>query len=120
MNILIVDDSLYMRSLIKIALRDQPYNIVGEAGHGSLAIKLIEKHNPDLILLDNILQDMLGIEILEIIREKGNTSKVIMISQMTLGEIGNKAKALGVDGFIPKPFETRDVLIELEKLKEIA
>ena len=43
-----------------------------------------------------------------------------MISQMTLGEIGNKAKALVVDDYIPKPFETRDVLIEVENIKEIA
>lgn len=115
-TLLIIDDSYYMRSLIKIALKGQPYQVVGEAGHGSIAIQLIEDTKPDLIILDNILHDMLGIEILEIIRERGIESKVIMVSQMTLGELGNRIKTLGVDGYIPKPFETSDLLNELSKL----
>lgn len=115
-SVLIIEDSLYMRTLIKIALRDQPYDIIGEAGEGHLAIDLIFKLNPDVIILDNILPDMLGIEILELIRASELNVKIIMVSQMSLGELGERAKNLGVDAFVPKPFETEDLLRELVKL----
>ncbi|GAB4247620.1 MAG: response regulator [Ekhidna sp.] len=116
LRVLVVDDSLYMRSLIKIALMKQPYEIVGEAGDGSIAVQMIKKLEPDVVILDNILPDMLGVEILEIVRNEGISTKVVMVSQMTLGELGERARSLGLDGYITKPFESEDIIKELSKI----
>jgi two-component system chemotaxis response regulator CheY len=63
-KILIVDDSIYMRSLIRSALEEAGYEIIGEAKDGETAIDLAMETSPDLITLDNILPDMMGFEVL--------------------------------------------------------
>ena len=78
-KVLIVDDSIYMRSLIKTALEEKGYEIVGEAANGETAIDLAMELQPDLITLDNILPDMMGFEILKVLKEEGLESKVVMV-----------------------------------------
>ena len=60
-TVLIVDDSLYMRTLIKNALIDAGFTVIGEAGNGESAIDLALELEPDLITLDNILPDMIAV-----------------------------------------------------------
>lgn len=62
---MIVDDSLYMRSLIKDALSQADFEIVGQAGDGETAIDQAIELEPDLITLDNILPDMLGLDVIK-------------------------------------------------------
>ena len=69
-KVLIVDDSIYMRSLIKSAMEGAGFEVVGEAQNGESAIDLAVQLQPDLITLDNILPDMMGFEIL--IKSKKN------------------------------------------------
>jgi two-component system chemotaxis response regulator CheY len=75
-NVLIVDDSLYMRTIIKDALQLNGYHIVGQAANGEQAIDMAFELKPDIITLDNILPDMIGIDVLKIYREEGLRSKV--------------------------------------------
>ncbi|PIB34940.1 histidine kinase [Reichenbachiella sp. 5M10] len=104
-TVLIVDDSAYMRALIKIALTEAGYEVVGEAENGEKALSLARSLNPDMMTLDNILPDMFGIEILQqLIREKTNI-RVIMISAVGQDRIVNKVKKMGAYGYIVKPFE---------------
>ena len=110
-KILIVDDSIYMRSLIKTALTDEGHEIVGEAADGESAINMALESNPDLITLDNILPDMMGLEILKVLKEEGVTSKIIMISAVGQKTVVNKGKELGADEYMVKPF-TSETLIE--------
>jgi len=111
-KVLIVDDSVYMRTLIKTALTDKGYEIVGEAADGETAINLALELNPDLITLDNILPDMMGLEILKVLKEEGVTSKVIMVSAVGQQTVVNKGKELGASEYIVKPF-TAEALIEV-------
>ena len=67
-NILIVDDSLYMRTLIREALEASGFVIVGEASSGAEAIDLAFELEPDLITVDNILPDMVGLEVVKILK----------------------------------------------------
>ena len=65
-KVLIVDDSLYMRTLINSALTATGrYEVIGQAGTGSQGIELALEHEPDLITMDNILPDMIGIDIVK-------------------------------------------------------
>ena len=77
-KVLIVDDSLYMRTLIKDALSSSGYEIVGMAANGEAAIDMAFELQPDIITLDNILPDMLGIYILKTLKEEGLASKLVM------------------------------------------
>lgn len=115
-KVLIVDDSMYMRSLIKSALSDAGYEIVGEAGDGSSAIEMAIELEPDLITLDNILPDMMGLEILKVLKEEGVSSKVVMISAVGQQTVVNKGIQLGALEYIVKPFTAEDLVEVVNKL----
>lgn len=104
-TVLIVDDSAYMRALIKIALTDAGYDVIGEAENGEKALSMARSLQPDLMTLDNILPDMFGIEILQKLNSENTAIKIIMISAVGQDRIINKVKKMGALGYIVKPFE---------------
>jgi len=110
-RVLIVDDSLYMRTMIKDALSEEGYEIVGEAGDGETALQLAQKLNPEVITLDNVLPDMMGLDILKTLNEMSIPSKVVMVSAVGQRTMVEKGKDLGAADYIVKPF-TEEVLVE--------
>jgi two-component system chemotaxis response regulator CheY len=110
-SVLIVDDSLYMRTLIKDALESGGYSVVGQAANGEEAIDLAFELQPDLITLDNILPDMIGTDILKVYKDEGLKSKVVMISAVGQESVVNEGLRLGARAYIVKPF-TNDQLVE--------
>ncbi|GAB4397386.1 MAG: response regulator [Microscillaceae bacterium] len=115
-RVLIVDDSLYMRTLIREALEQNGYEVVGQAANGESAIDLALELNPDLITLDNILPDMLGIDILKTLREEGITAKILMISAVGQQSVVENAIQNGADDYLIKPFTTEQLLEATEKV----
>lgn len=115
-KVLIVDDSIYMRSLIKTALEENGFEIVGEAANGETAIDLAMELQPDLITLDNILPDMMGFEILKVLKQEGLESKVVMISAVGQQTVVNKGKELGAEDYIVKPFTSEDLLAVVDRV----
>ncbi len=110
-SILIVDDSLYMRTVIKDALEEAGYDIVGQAANGEAAIDLAMDLQPDLITLDNILPDMIGTDILAVYKDEELPSKVIMISAVGQQSVIEQGMELGATDYIVKPF-TPEQLVE--------
>ncbi|MEO9805480.1 MAG: response regulator [Reichenbachiella sp.] len=115
-TVFVIDDSGYMRSLIKNTLEKAGYQIVGEAGSGELAIDLCIGLRPDLITLDNILPDMHGLDILKAIRGEGVDSKVIMVSALGQASIVEEAIQLGALDYVVKPFESEDLIRAVSKM----
>lgn len=111
-NVLIVDDSMYMRTLISDALSAAGYNVVGQAANGEQAIDLAMELEPDLITLDNILPDMIGTDILRVLKQEEKiASAVIMISAVGQDSVIQEGMSLGASDYIVKPF-TADSLVE--------
>ena len=111
-SVLIVDDSLYMRTIIKDALEGGGFSIVGQAANGEEAIDLAFELQPDLITLDNILPDMIGTDILKVYQDEGLKSKIVMISAVGQETVVNEGLRLGAKAYIVKPF-TSDQLVEV-------
>jgi two-component system chemotaxis response regulator CheY len=114
-KVLIVDDSLYMRTVIKDTLEQAGYRIVGQAANGEEAIDLAFDLRPDIITLDNILPDMIGTDILKVYSEKGLSSNVIMISSVGQESVIQEGLSLGAKAYIIKPF-TSDQLLSAVKV----
>lgn len=110
-SVLIVDDSLYMRTLIKDALEAGGFLVVGQAANGEEAIDLAFELQPDFITLDNILPDMIGTDILKVYQQEGLKSKVVMISAVGQDSVVNEGLRLGAKAYIVKPF-TNEQLVE--------
>jgi two-component system, chemotaxis family, chemotaxis protein CheY len=109
-NVLIVDDSLYMRTLIKDALEKGGYTVIGQAANGEEAIDMAFELQPDIITLDNILPDMIGTDILKVYKEEGLQSKVFMISAVGQESVINEGLALGAKAYVVKPFTSEQLI----------
>ena len=115
-NVLVVDDSLYMRTVIKDALENGGYNVIGQAANGEEAIDMASELNPDIITLDNILPDMIGTDILKVYSRIGLMSKVIMVSAVGQESVIQEGLTLGAKAYIVKPFTSEQLLCEVGKL----
>ncbi|SMG39401.1 two-component system, chemotaxis family, response regulator CheY [Marivirga sericea] len=114
-KVLIVDDSLYMRTLIKDALEEGGYEVVGQAANGEEAIDLAFELQPDIITLDNILPDMIGTDILKVYKDEGLPSKVYMISAVGQNSVIEEGMTLGAEDYIVKPFTSEQLVQALAK-----
>ena len=115
-TVLIVDDSMYMRAVIKDALEAEGWEVVGQAANGEQAIDMAMDTDPDLITLDNILPDMIGIDILKIYKEEELESKVIMISAVGQQSVIDQGMQLGADDYIVKPFTPEQLVERVNKV----
>jgi len=115
-KVLVVDDSLYMRTVIKDALIAAGYDVVGQAANGESAIDMSLELQPDLITLDNILPDMLGLDILKVIKSEELKSKVIMISAVGQQSVIDEGITLGADDYIVKPFTNEQLVEKINKI----
>jgi len=109
-RILIVDDSFYMRTMLKNMLTDAGYDVVGEAANGEQALEMAASTSPDLITLDVILPDNTGLDVLKSLRQLKPDSKVVMCSAVGQEVIVNEAIENGALAYIVKPFSEEKVL----------
>lgn len=109
-RILIVDDSFYMRTMLKNMLTDAGYEVVGEAANGQQALEMATDTKPDLITLDVILPDNTGLDVLKGLRQQSPDSKVVMCSAVGQEVIVNEAIENGALAYIVKPFSEEKVL----------
>ncbi|WP_426492349.1 response regulator [Hymenobacter sp. 102] len=109
-RILIVDDSFYMRTMLKNMLTDAGYEVVGEAANGQQALEMASNTKPDLITLDVILPDNTGLDVLKGIRQEQPDVKVVMCSAVGQEVIVNEALESGATAYIVKPFSEEKVL----------
>lgn len=119
-TVLIVDDSMYMRSLISDALESVGFKVVGQAENGEEAIDLALSLTPDLITLDNILPDMIGTDILRVLKQEENiASKVIMVSAVGQQSVIQEGMKLGACNYIVKPFTPEGIIEAANKAFEV-
>lgn len=115
-RVLIVDDSLYMRTMINEALTAAGYEVIGQAANGESAIDMALELLPDLITLDNILPDMIGTDILKVLKQdEGIASKVVMISAVGQESVIQEGMLLGASDYIVKPFTTEGLVTVINK-----
>ena len=109
-RILVVDDSYYMRTILKNMLVDAGFNVVDEAASGEAAEKMVSDHNPDLVTLDLILPDNTGLEVLKNIKNLYPHTKVVIVSAVGQESVVKEAMDLGASAYIVKPFEENKVV----------
>ncbi len=107
---LVVDDAIFMRTVLKKMLTDANFTVVGEAGNGLQAIEMAQQLQPDIITLDITMPEMDGIQAIDRILEVSPNTKIIMCSAM--GQHSKVVEAIkkGAKDFIVKPFEKTRVL----------
>ncbi len=115
-RILIVDDTLFMRTLLKNILFSGGHDIVGEAGDGDEAIEKYKALKPDLVTMDVVMPKVNGIEALKGIKAFDPNAKVVMCTAVGQEQMVKLAIKTGARGYIVKPFQAPKVLEEIKNV----
>ena len=105
-KILVVDDAMFMRSIIRKILKEEGYTQIWEAHDGEKAMELFREIRPDLVLLDITMPGRSGLEVLEEMLGLVPGARIIMCSAVGQEMMIQKALTLGAVDFIVKPFKT--------------
>lgn len=118
-NVLIIDDEVNIREILAniLHMKCPDINIVGFAEDVSSGILAVEKHKPDLILLDIKLPDGTGFDLLSKVRADVYNFHVIFIT--AFAEYALKAFKFSAIDYILKPINTEDLLNAIEKCKTL-
>jgi two-component system chemotaxis response regulator CheY len=112
-NVLIVDDSEFMRNLLREILEEE-FEIAGEAENGVEAVELYEEHDPNLVMMDIVMPIRDGIEATSEIKEADADANIIMCTSIGQEEKMKAAIKAGADGYITKPFQKPSVMDAIE------
>ncbi len=104
-RILAVDDDPDILKLVRRTLELEGYD-VSTAANGSLALASMQRQTPDLVLLDVMMPGPDGLEVLKIIRQRGDIPVIMLTARHELTTL-NQALACGADDYVKKPFSTR-------------
>ena len=107
-QVLIADDAMFMRKVIRKHLAECGMTDSGEAANGAEAVELFIKNRPGLVLMDITMPEMTGLEALEEILKTDPEAKVIMCSAIGQQSMIIKSLEMGAMGFIVKPFEKNE------------
>jgi two-component system response regulator AtoC len=116
-TILVVDDDPDIQEVLKDRLESLGYRVL-VASNGKEGLELVEKQNPQIVLLDIEMPGMSGLEVLKEIRRRGIDVTVVMITAYGTIERAVQAMREGAYDFIPKPFEPEHIALTVEKALE--
>ena len=116
----IVDDELIFRTYLKTTLDWQAYgfDLCLEAKNGIDALKRMEEILPDILLCDINMPFMNGIELSAAIKEKYPQMVIILLTGYNEFEYARNALRIGVNDYIWKPFDKKELLTTLNEIKK--
>jgi DNA-binding response OmpR family regulator len=113
--VLIVDDDEVIRSLLRLTLPDEGYDLV-EAEDGDQALQISDANRPTLVLLDWRMPRLSGADVLGALKERHPDVPVIVLTAEPEAKVRTHAEALGADVFMTKPFSPLQLLATVERL----
>ena len=109
-RVLIVDDALFMRAMLRDIFESAGWQVVAEAENGEEAIAEYKIHQPDLVTMDVVMPEMGGIPALERILSDDPAASIIVCSALGQKKMILDAINAGAKDFIVKPFQSAQVL----------
>lgn len=112
---LIIEDCNFIREIYYLNLKGSAVNIIAEAKNGREGLEKIRLLKPDLIILDLVLPEVNGFDILSQVHQLSPNSRVLVISTMEDISFKQKAKSLGAIGYLEKPFSKSALLSAVQE-----
>jgi len=118
--IMVVDDEEPMRKLLRVNLSADGYDVL-TASDGSSALTLLEESKPDLVILDVMMPKMDGFEVAKRLKREDRTKGIPIVMVTALREVEDRVKAWGkgVDGFLAKPVEEKELRAMVNSLLKV-
>jgi two-component system, OmpR family, response regulator len=114
-NVLVVDDEAVLAEMVSMALRYEGWNIA-TASDGSAAIAAARAQRPDVVVLDVMLPDMSGLDVLHKLREEHPQLPVLLLTAKDAVEDRIAGLTAGGDDYVTKPFSIEEVVLRLRAL----
>jgi len=122
LRVLVVDDNVHMRRLVITILQAFGVTMIFEASSGESAWDLIRKHNPEIVVLDWVMEGMSGIDLIKMIRANPLSPNpfvpTIMLTGHTSLEHVQEARDAGANEFIAKPVSVKTMMSRLSSVIE--
>ena len=115
-RVLIVDDALFMRTMLRNIFVESGFEVVGEAGNGIEAVERYRALSPDLTTMDIVMPERSGIEALKQIIALNPRARVVMCSALGQESLIIEAIEAGARDFIVKPFKPAKVVEIAQKV----
>ncbi len=115
-TLLITDDSMIIREMIKEVALQHGWDVVGEAANGQEAIDAFARLHPDAVTMDLVMPMFDGLHGLRGIRELDAQARILVVSAIDQKEVWNEAAQLGAAGFVIKPFDRECLAKSLQAL----
>jgi CheY-like chemotaxis protein len=114
-HILVVDDSGFARRTLRQMLEAGGHS-VDDAQNGTEALDRYAARRPDLVLLDMVMEEMNGLEVLAKLRQVDPLAKVLVVSADIQTSTSQEARASGASGMLNKPFQKDQLLATVAKV----
>lgn len=118
-RVLIVDDAYFMRNLLKKALKEAGYDVIGEAKNGKEGIKLYFELKPDIVTMDINMPDISGIEVTKQILSKDPHAKIIAVTGNNDDSVKQEILSAGALEYLQKPFQPAFLWSKIDKMFEV-
>jgi len=115
-TVLVVDDAIFMRTMIGDILRQAGFEVVGEASSGVEAVQKYKELKPDLVTMDIVMPDMGGIDAVREIIKEDPEARILMCSAMGQQGLVVEAIQAGARDFVVKPFQPSRVIEAVQRL----
>ena len=109
-KILIVDDAMLMRIMLRDIFEANSFHVVGEADDAEQALQIYKETHPDLVTMDITLTSSSGIDAITMILDYDRDARIIVISALEQRNVVMEALRVGAKDFIIKPFEEGRVI----------
>ena len=115
-KILLVDDHPMLRRGMKDLLNlESDFNVIADVSSGEEALAYLKDNEIDLVILDQNMPGLSGLETVEKIRSQGNQAKILMFTVSDSGDDIHNALKLGVNGYLLKDMQPEQVAIDIRK-----
>jgi two-component system chemotaxis response regulator CheY len=116
-KILIVDDSSFSRRTLRAILEELSYT-VADASDGATGLESFALHAPDLVILDLVMPDMYGHDVLKHLIAMNATCRVLIATSDVQSETAEKVKLGGAKGLVNKPYKAAQIAMVVGKILE--
>lgn len=107
--VLVVDDDEHVREMVRVNLELEGY-IVREAGSAEAGLKVLDDESPDLILLDVMMPQVDGWEMLRRVQERVGAGAIPVVMFSGQADVEKEAESRGAQGFVGKPFDLQQLI----------
>ena len=115
-SVLICDDAIFMRTMLREILDQAGYEVVGEAETGLEAVERYKTLRPDLVMLEVVLPDLGGIDAAREIVAFDPDARILMCSALGQQTLKAEARQAGARDFVVKPFQPSRVLEAVQRV----